>query len=133
MCKDMTYIQIYCGVCFVIMVLVIIILSVNAGASASVEMSGDYDESVVQQSSGFHVLEVSGNNLGTDQCNGWSWVNYLCVGLIFGFILKCTHLMHYCFLTKGLVKKKLAREVSIQMKDLTNQPSNLPVVVPGLA
>ena len=137
MCKDMTYIQKYCGGCFVIMVLVIIILSVyisvNAGASASVEMSGDYDESVVQQSSGFHVLEVNGNNLGTDQCNGWSWVNYLCVGLIFGFILKCTHLMHYCFLTKGLVKKKLAREVSVQMKDLTNQPSNLPVVVPRLA
>ena len=137
MCKDMTYIQKFCSGCFVIIVVIIIIpsvyIGVNAGASASVEMTGDHDESVVQHSSGFHVLEVNGNNLGSDQCNGWSWVNYLCVGLIFGFILKCTHLMHYFFLTKDLVKKKLAREVSIQMKDLTNQPSNLPVVVPGLA
>ena len=137
MCKDVTHIQKFFSECIVIMVVIIIIhsvyIGVNAGASAGVGMTGDHAESVVQQSSGFHVLEVNGNNLGSDQCNGWSWVNYLCVGLIFGFILKCTHLMHYCFLTKGLVKKKLAREVSVQMKDLTNQPSNLPVVVPGLA
>ena len=101
MCKDMTYIQKFCSGCFVIIVVIIIILSVyigvNAGASASVEMTGDHDESVVQQSSGFHVLEVNGNNLGSDQFNGWCW------------------------------------EVSVQMKDLTNQPSNLPVVVTGLA
>ena len=54
MCKDMTYIQKFCGGCLVIMVVVIIILSVyigvSAGATASVEMSGDLDESVVQQS-----------------------------------------------------------------------------------
>ena len=54
---------------FFIMVVVIIILSVyigvSAGATISVEMSGDHDESVVQQSSGFHVLEVNGNNLGS--------------------------------------------------------------------
>ena len=46
-------------------------------------MTGDNDESVVQQSSGFHVLKVNGNNLGSDHCNGWSWVNKLCVGFIF--------------------------------------------------
>ena len=97
-------------------------------------MSGDHDESVLQQSSGFHVLEVNGNKLGSEQCIGWTWVNYLCVGLIFVFILKCIHLVHYCFLTKHLVKKILAREVSIQMKDMTsNQSSSLPVTVPGLA
>ena len=133
----MTYLQKFCSGCFVIMIAIIIILSVfigvNAGASVSVEMTGDNYESVVQQSSGFHVLEVNGNNMGSDQCNGWSWVDYLCVGLVFCFILKCTHLMHYCFLTKGLVRKILAREVSFQMKDLSNQPSNLPVVVAGLA
>ena len=80
----MTYIQKFCSGCFVIMIAIIIILSVyigvNAGALASVEMIGDNDESVVQQSSGFHVLKVNSNNLGSDQCNGWSWVNYLCVG-----------------------------------------------------
>ena len=114
MCKDMPYIQKHCGSCVVIMAVVIIILSVyigvGAGATASVEMSGDHDESVVQQSSGFHVLKVNGNNLGSEQCNGWTWVNYLCIGQIFVFTLKCTHLVHYCFLTKRLVKKKLARD-----------------------
>ena len=106
----MLYIQKFCSGCVVIMVVVFVILSiyigVGAGATTNVEMSGDHDESVVQQSSGFHVLEVNGNNFGSEQCNGWNWVNYLCVGLTFIFILKCTHLVPYCFLTKCLVKKK---------------------------
>ena len=97
-------------------------------------MSGDQDKAVIQQSSGIHLLEVNGNNLGSKQCNGWTWVDCLCVGQIFVFILKCTHLVHYCFLTKGLVKKKLAFKVSIQMKDLTsNQSNSPPVIAPGLA
>ena len=76
MCKDMPYIQKFCGGCVVIMVVVIIILSVCigvcAGATASVEMSGDHYESGVQQSLGFHVLKVNGNNFGSEECNGWT-------------------------------------------------------------
>ena len=76
-----------CSGCVVIMVVVILILSIfigaGAGATAGVEMSGDHDESVVQQSSSFHILEVHGNNLGSEKCNGWNWVNYFCVGQIF--------------------------------------------------
>ena len=137
MCKDMSYIQKFCGGCVIIMIVIIIILSVyigiSAGAQANVKMSGDQDEAFIQQSSGVHLIEVNGTNLGSKQCNGWSWVEYLCGGLFFVFVLKCTHLVHYCLLTKKLVKKKLAREVCIQMKDLTNNQSSSPVIVPGLA
>ena len=137
--KDTPYIQKFCGGCVIIMIVVIIIMGVyigtSAGAEAKVEMSGDQDEAVIQQSSGVHLFEVNCTNFGSKQCNsGWSWVEYLCVVLFFVFILKCTHLAHYCFLTKNLVKKKVARNVSIQMKDLTNDPlAKSPVIVPGLA
>ena len=133
MCKDMPYIQKFCGVCVVIMVVIIIILSVyigiSADAQANVEMSGDQDEAVIQQSSGIHLIEVNGTNLGSKQCNGWPWVEYLCGGLIFVFVLKCTHLVHYCFLTKKLVKKKLAREVCIQMKPCNSTRARLKFVL----
>ena len=56
------YIQKFCGGCFVIMIVVIILLSVYIGVSAGATAS----ESVVQQSSGFHILEVNGNNLGSE-------------------------------------------------------------------
>ena len=75
-------------------------IGISAGAQANVEMSGDQDEAVIQQSSGVHLIEVNGINLGAKQCNGWSWVEYLCVRLVFVFVLKCTHLVHYCFWTK---------------------------------
>ena len=72
--------------------------------------------------------------MGSKECNGgWSWIEILCVVLVFVFILKCTHIAHYCFLTKKLVKKQVARDLSIQMKDLTKEPlAKRPVIVPGL-
>ena len=53
------------------------------------------------------------------------------------FCLYCE--MHTCgpllfFEEKKLVKKKVARVVSIQMKDLTKEPlAKSPLIVPGLA
>ena len=38
-----------------------------SGAEANVEMSGDQDEAVIQQSSGVHLIEVNGTNLGSKQ------------------------------------------------------------------
>ena len=120
------------------MIVVIIIMGayigISGSAEANVEMSGDQDEALIQQSSGVHLFEVNGTNLSSKECNGgWSWIEYLCVVLVFVFILKCTHIAHYCFLTKKLVKKKVARDVSIQMKDLTKEPlAKSPVIVPGL-
>ena len=100
------------------MIVVIIIMGVyiviSGSAEANVEMSSDQNEAVIQQSSGVHLFEVNGTNFGSKECNG-GW-------LVFVFILKCTHIAHYCFLTNKLVKKKVAHDVSIQLKDLTKEP-----------
>ena len=53
------------------------------------------------------------------------------VVLVFVFILKCTHLCHYCFVTKSLVKKKVTHEIGQQMKNLSKQPDDV-VIVPGI-
>ena len=92
------------------------------------------DEALILQSSCVHLLEVNGAILGSNGCKGsWSWSEYICVLLVFIFILKCTHIAHYCFLTKKIVKKKVTRNVSLQMENLTKGPlAKDVVIVPGI-
>ena len=122
----------------IIMVVIIIIMAafigISGGSEAKVELNGDQDEALIQQSSGVHLFEVNGADLGSNGCKGsWSWIEYLCVVLLFIFILKCTHIAHYCFLTKKLVKKKVTHDVSLQMENLTKEPlAKNPVIVPGI-
>ena len=122
----------------IIMIIVIIIMAVfisnSGGSEAKVELNGDQDEALIQQSSGVHLLEVNGADLGSIGCKGsWSWSEYICVLLVFILILKCSHIAHYCFLTKSLVKKKVTRNVSVQMENLTKEPLVKDVViVPGI-
>ena len=108
-----------------------VIMSIYFGSGgdseATIEMQGDDNKSVVQQSAGFHVLEV--NNSG--DCQGWSWAEYSVVIMGFLFVLKCSHLLHYCFVTKAIVKKKLAH-VEMEMKDLGKASPNDVVIVPGI-
>ena len=118
------YTQRFLGGCIIIMIIIIIILAVfinySEGSEAKVELSGDNDEALIQQSSGLHLLEVNGADLGSmGGKSNWSWMEYLCVLLGFIFFLNCTHIAHYCFFTKKMVKKKVARNVSIEMKNLT--------------
>ena len=133
------YTQKFLGGCIIIMIIIIIILAVfinfsSGGSEAKVELSGSNDEALIQQSSGLHLLEVKGADLGSMGGNSnWSWLEYLCILLVFIFFLNCTHIAHYCFFTKSLVKKKVARNVSIEMKNLTKEPVPKDVViVPGL-
>ena len=136
---DTPYIQKFLGGCIIIMIIIIIILAVfinlsSGGSEAKVELSGSNDEALIQQSSGLHLLEVNGADLGSMGGNSnWSWLEYLCILLVFIFFLNCTHIAHYCFFTKSLVKKKVARNVSIEMKNLTKEPvAKDVVIVPGL-
>ena len=90
---------------------------------AKIEMNGDKNQSIVQQSAGLHLIEV--NNSG--DCKGsWSYAEYAVVLLVFVLILKCSHLCHYCLLTKKLVKSKVAKRCK---KDLGKQPTDV-VIVP---
>ena len=122
-----------CVVGFVIMVICVIIsislyIAYKVGSEAKIEMNGDQNESIVQLSSGLHLIEV--NSAGG--CKGnWTWAEYSVVVLVFVFILKCSHLCHYCFVTKSLVKKKVTHEKGKQMKNLSKQPDDV-VIVPGL-
>ena len=79
------------------------------------------------------MFVVNGPDLGSNGCKGsWSWIEYLCVLLVFKFILKCTHIAHYCFLTKNLVEKKVTHDVSLQMENVTKEPVvKNPVIVPA--
>ena len=116
----------------IMMILVIISMSIyignSGGSEASIEMNGDQDKAIVQQSSGLHLLEVN----GSIDCKGnWTWAEYFCVVLAFVFIFKCTHLCHYCFVTNSLVKKKVNHEIRQQMSNLSKQPDEV-VIVPGI-
>ena len=96
-------------------------------SEANVEMQGDGDKSVVQQSAGFHVMEI--NNSG--DCQGWTWSEYSVVIMGFIFISKRSHLLHYCFVTKAIVKRKVA-QVEMEMKDLGKASPNDVVILLGI-
>ena len=122
----------------IIMIIIIIIMAVfigiSGGSEVKVDLNGDQDEALIQQSSGVHLLEVNEADLGSNGCKGsWSWSEYICVLLVFIFIFKCTHITHYCFLTKSLVKKKVTHNVSLQIENLTKEPLGKDIViVPGI-
>ena len=132
------YTQKFLGGCTIIMIIIIIILAmvINFGgeSDAKVEISGENGQALIEQSSGLHLLEVNGADLGSiGGKEKWSWMEYLCVMLGFIFFLNCTHIAHYCLFTKKIVKKKVARNVSIELGKLTKEPlANEVVTVPGL-
>ena len=105
--------------------------SFGGSDEAQVVMQGEDNKSVVQQSSGFHVLEL--NNSGeSGECQGWSWSEYALGILGFIFILKITHLLHYCLVTKAMIKSKVSK-IEMEMKNLPSAPPNDDVViVPGI-
>ena len=132
------YTQKYLCGCTLIMVVIIFILSVyiNFGGKygASVEMSGENESALVEESSGIHLLEVNGADLGSIGGNGWSWMEILCVVLGFIFVLNFTHIAHNCLFTKKVVKRKVARDVQLELGKLAKAPlANETVTVPGLA
>ena len=102
----------------------------GGGSEADVVMQGEENNSIVQQSSGFHVLEL--NNSGeSGDCKGWTWTEYALGILGFVFILKVTHLLHYCLVTKAIIKSKVSK-IEMEMKSLGNVPSDDVVIVPGI-
>ena len=101
------------------MVVIIIIPSaiINIGGefSAQVELNGENESALVEQSSGINLLEVNGADLGSiGGKNEWSWMEYLCVVLGIIFLLNFTHIAHYCLITKRMINRKVERNVQLE-------------------
>ena len=124
-----------CG-CGAIMVLIIIILAVvisySGGAGNSVEMQGNGDSALVEESSGLHLLEINESGKCDTAGAGWNWMEVALVVIGFKFVLVMTHIFHYCW-AKKLVKQKVRRNVDIEMAKLDMAPqAEKGVIVPAL-
>ena len=132
---EINYTQTYLCGCILIMLVIIVILSmvINFGgeSGASVEMSGENESAIVEESSGLHLLEINGSGLGSNGGIGWSWMEIICVVLGFIFVLNFTHICHYCLFTK-----KVARDVQLEMGKMAKAPlaneGGGAIIVPGL-
>ena len=77
-----------------------LVITFGGESGAQVEISGENGQALIEQSSGLHLLEVNGADLGSiGGKEKWSWMEYLCVVLGFIFFLNFTHIAHYCLLT----------------------------------
>ena len=56
------------------------------------------------------------------------WIFFI-LAIKLGLIL--SHTLHYCFLTKKLVKKKVAKAVDVEMLKLNGNVETPPVVIRG--
>ena len=134
---EVNYTQKYLCGCTVIMLVIIVILSmvINFGGNSgsSVEMSGENESALVEESSGIHLLEINGSGMSSNGGSEWNWMEISCVVLGFIFVLNFTHICHYCFFTKKVVKRKVERDVEMEMGRLAQAPkANEGVQVPGL-
>ena len=120
--------------CLGVFVMVSSLYGLGSGGDADVVLDGDDDHAVIQQSSGIHILEL--NNSGDDDCDGdWSWSEYALVIVGFILVLKFTHILHFCLVSKVLIKSKVEKQVAIRMSDLAVEPTAPPVdvdIVPGI-
>ena len=105
------------GVVSTVCVVIFMSTYFSANGSNEVDMGAGDDLSVVKESSGFHILEV--RNTGSGDGQGWTWVEVVCVILAIKLGLIITHGIHYFFVTKKIVKYKVARErVNIKMSNV---------------
>ena len=93
---EVPYTQKYLCGCTVIMLVIIVILSmvINFGgkSGSTVEMSGENESALVENSSGIHLLEINGSGMSSNGCREWSWMEISCVVLGFIFVLNFTHI-----------------------------------------
>ena len=94
-----------------------------SGDSTVVSQGNGDDTSVVQKSSGLHVLEINAEGM-TCEKSGWVLIEVICVMLSIGLGLTLTHLGHYCY-SKKLFKGRLKKALLIQKANL---PANVPEV-----
>ena len=97
-------------------VVLVLVFTGNGGGDASVVMEGEENTSNIHQSNGFHLVEVTE---GDTECGQFSWSEWALLVLGVVLLLKVSHLAHYCFFTKRIVKRRLAKLGT----GLNNQPN----------
>ena len=104
-------------------VIIIIVLSIvvhfSAGASNKVEMVGPGEKATFKESSGVHLLEIEESE---EESSNWTLLEIGFVVLCFKFVLVMTHVLHYCFITKGLVRKKVTKNMEVEILKLSKNP-----------
>ena len=125
-------------VCLGLVVLTLIItglvvtISVMGGTNPSVEINGENDSSFIRESNGIHLLEVNTSGQESGSPGTWSYMELGFVGMIFVFLVNISHMVHYCVITKRLVKKRVQKERDIELAKLAIIPPTDAVVVPAL-
>ena len=128
MCGEgkVNYTQNYLCGCSVIMLVIIVILSLvinfRGNSGSSVEMSGENESALVEESSGIHLLEINASGKGNTGGSDWNWMEVSFVVLGFIFVLNFTNICNYCVFTWKVVKRKVARDVEIEMGRLAKAP-----------
>jgi hypothetical protein len=113
-----------------ILVLVSVFLG-KGGSSSDVVMEGQDNTSVIHQSSGIHLLEVTDSG-SSGKCKRFSWSEITLGVLGVLFLLKVSYLLHYCLYSKKVVKKKMEK-FEMDFRNLHNVPvANDVVIVPPL-
>ena len=106
----------------VIIVILSMVINFGGNSGSSVEMSGENESALVEESSGIHLLEINGSGMSSNGGSEWNWMEISSVVLGFIFVLNFTHICHYCFFTKKVVKRKVARDVEMEMGRLAKAP-----------
>ena len=125
-------------ICLVLVVLtgvitgLVVTVSLVGGANPTVEINGENDSSFIRESNGIHLLEVNTSDQGSDSPGTWSIMELGFVGMIFVFLVNISHMVHYCLITKRLVRKRVLKERSIELAKLAIVPPTDAVVVPAL-
>ena len=120
------------AVMIIIGILVIVSVFLGRGGSNSeVVMQGQDNTSVVQQSSGIHLIELNDSG-SSGKCKRFSWSEVALGILGVLFLLKISHLLHYCLYTKKVIKK-IMEKFEMEFRSLHNVPAgNDVVIVPPL-
>ena len=125
-------------ICLVLVVLTLVIaglvvtMSVMGGTNPSVEINGENDSSFIRESNGIHLLEVNTSGQESGSPGTWSYMELGFVVMVFGFLVNISHMVHYCVITKRLVKKRVQKERDIELAKLAKIPPTDAVVVPAL-
>ena len=109
---------------------VLVLMSVflgKGGSSADVVLEGQGNTSMIHQSSGIHLLEVTDSG-SSGKCKNFSWsvVTLGVLGVL--FLLKVSHLLHYFLYSKKVVKKKMEK-FELNFRNLHNVSASSDVVI----